>query len=212
MTTHVICYNIVLDTMDQTKESVTIRVQSLCPSSVVMLQHQLKIKLEKHPLLMHAPSSMQIVPCAATLILLRSWVSQLKANINHTISCSEYNYRSLDAVFKTDCPVCSVNLKTMWCEYACNPTKARFRKWYLKSQQTLLTTIIIWLLVTDLGTKTTAGQLYRLVGFSIDSDYACGVFTSCKKVSYIAQAGISSSISFLLWCNWWCKSCQPHGF
>ena len=53
------------------------------------------------------------------------------------------------------------------------------------------------ILVTDLGTKTTAGQLYRLVGFSIDSDYACGVFTSCKKVSYIAQAGISSSISFL---------------
>ena len=51
--------------------------------------------------------------------------------------------------------------------------------------------------MTDLGTKTTAGQLYRLVGFSIDSDYACGVFTSCKKVSYIAQAGISSSISFL---------------
>ena len=51
--------------------------------------------------------------------------------------------------------------------------------------------------MSDYGTKTTAGQLYRLVGFSIDSDYACGIFTSCKKVSYIAQAGISSSISFL---------------
>ena len=51
--------------------------------------------------------------------------------------------------------------------------------------------------MTDNGTKTTAGQLYALVGFSVDSDYACGIFTSCKKVSYIAQAGISSSIAFL---------------
>ena len=45
--------------------------------------------------------------------------------------------------------------------------------------------------------KTVDDQDYRLVGFSIDSDYACGIFTSCKKVSYIAQAGISSSVSFL---------------
>ena len=45
--------------------------------------------------------------------------------------------------------------------------------------------------------KTVDDQDFRLVGFTIDSDYACGIFTSCKKVSYIAQAGISSSISFL---------------
>lgn len=51
--------------------------------------------------------------------------------------------------------------------------------------------------MTDKGTKTTKGQLYALVEFAIDSDYACGIFTSCKKVSYIAQAGISSSIAFL---------------
>ena len=59
------------------------------------------------------------------------------------------------------------------------------------------TLILHMKIVKDNGTKTTAGQLYRLVGFSIDSDYACGIFTSCKKVSYIAQAGISSSIAFL---------------
>ena len=51
--------------------------------------------------------------------------------------------------------------------------------------------------VTDNGTKTEHEQLYALVGFAVDSDYACGIFTSCKKVSYIAQAGISSSIAFL---------------
>ena len=51
--------------------------------------------------------------------------------------------------------------------------------------------------VTDKGTKTEGGQLYALVGFAIDSDYACGIFSSCTKVSFIAQAGISSSIAFL---------------
>lgn len=89
----------------------------------------------------------------------------------------EYNYKSLDAVFATDCPVCAVNLKTMWCEYACNAKKGSF--------------------LTDNGSKTVSGQTYTLVGFEIDSDYACGIFTSCKKVSYIAQAGISSSQAFL---------------
>jgi hypothetical protein len=38
------------------------------------------------------------------------------------------NYQSLDAVFFSDCPICATNLKTMWCEYACNPLKADFCK------------------------------------------------------------------------------------
>lgn len=38
------------------------------------------------------------------------------------------NYQSLDAVFASDCPICAVNLKIMWCEYACNPLKANFCK------------------------------------------------------------------------------------
>lgn len=31
------------------------------------------------------------------------------------------NFRSLDAVFNEDCPVCAVNLKVMWCLYGCSP-------------------------------------------------------------------------------------------
>lgn len=38
------------------------------------------------------------------------------------------NFNSLDAVFNSDCPVCAANLKTMWCEYSCNPEKAYFCK------------------------------------------------------------------------------------
>ena len=38
------------------------------------------------------------------------------------------NFQSLDAVFNSDSSICASNLKTMWCEYACNPEKAYFRK------------------------------------------------------------------------------------
>mmetsp|Transcript_34269 Transcript_34269/g.24773 ORF Transcript_34269/g.24773 Transcript_34269/m.24773 type:complete len:85 (+) Transcript_34269:202-456(+) len=34
-----------------------------------------------------------------------------------------FNYEALDAVFDGDSSICASNLKSMWCEYACNPTK-----------------------------------------------------------------------------------------
>ena len=57
----------------------------------------------------------------------------------------------------------------------------------------------------NLGSKTVDGQEYTLVGFTIDSDYACGIFTSCSKVSYIAQAGISLATALdgcFIGCAW----------
>ena len=33
--------------------------------------------------------------------------------------------------------------------------------------------------------------------FTIDEDFACTMFTSCKKVSLVAQASLQSSKSFL---------------
>ena len=38
---------------------------------------------------------------------------------------------------------------------------------------------------------------YVTVTFDLTSDYACEIYTSCKQESFIAQAGISSSIAFL---------------
>ena len=38
---------------------------------------------------------------------------------------------------------------------------------------------------------------YTNVQVSIDADYACTIYTSCKGTSFIAAAGVSSSISFL---------------
>ena len=40
------------------------------------------------------------------------------------------NYESLDAVFNADSSVCAVNLKMMWCKYACDPMDAYFSKCY----------------------------------------------------------------------------------
>ena len=36
------------------------------------------------------------------------------------------NFKELDSVFGVDCPICSLNLKIMWCHYTCNPKQANF--------------------------------------------------------------------------------------
>lgn len=38
---------------------------------------------------------------------------------------------------------------------------------------------------------------YTNVQVSIDDSYACTVYTSCKQTSFIAAAGVSSSVGFL---------------
>ena len=68
---------------------------------------------------------------AAATTMLSSCVSLsnklLSADKSHT-KCLESNFDALDGVFLADCSVCAVNLKKMWCEYACNPEKASFGK------------------------------------------------------------------------------------
>jgi len=40
-------------------------------------------------------------------------------------------------------------------------------------------------------------HVFQEIIFSMQEDYACDLFTSCKKVSLIAESGIESSIAFL---------------
>ena len=49
-------------------------------------------------------------------------------------------------------------------------------------------------LVLDLGVDADTG--YQKIQVSIDSTYACTVFSSCKGTSFIAAAAVSSSIAF----------------
>jgi hypothetical protein len=53
---------------------------------------------------------------------------QILSNINYLFICIVYNFMSLDAVFGDDCPVCSANLKKLWCSYTCDPNKINFGK------------------------------------------------------------------------------------
>lgn len=89
----------------------------------------------------------------------------------------QYNYDELDAVFESDCPVCAVNLKTMWCEYACNANKTDFE--------------------TNVGVTLVNGIWYQNIEFTLNPDYACDIFQSCEQVSFIAQADITSSLAFM---------------
>lgn len=76
-----------------------------------------------------------------------------------TAAVMKSNYQSLDAVFFNDCPICAVNLKTMWCEYACNEFKDGFLEYN--------------------GWIINAGKNMSEVNFNIDTNYACGLFKSC---------------------------------
>jgi hypothetical protein len=51
--------------------------------------------------------------------------------------------------------------------------------------------------VTYLGSTISSGKQMAEVNFNIDAAYSCEIFQSCKQESFIAQAGISSSLAFL---------------
>ena len=36
------------------------------------------------------------------------------------------NFIDVDIIFGNDCPICGVNLKIFWCEFACNPNQSDF--------------------------------------------------------------------------------------
>lgn len=45
-----------------------------------------------------------------------------------TAAILKANFAALDAAFLDDCNICAVDLKRMWCEYACNQYKGEFSK------------------------------------------------------------------------------------
>ena len=45
---------------------------------------------------------------------------------NDNVVIMNTNFATLDGVFGGDCSICAVNLKYMWCSYACSPDKGKF--------------------------------------------------------------------------------------
>lgn len=72
------------------------------------------------------------------------------------------NFITSDAVFG-DVGMCAVNLKKLWCEYTCNPNQSQF--------------------VNATGYNNLN---FTDVLFSVNEDFACTVFRSCRKVSLVA--------------------------
>ena len=74
------------------------------------------------------------------------------------------NFQKIDSVFGGDVPICAVNLKHLWCEFSCNPNKARFVNGTSYTKQP--------------GT----GRRLTNVHFSVDDNMACKLYKSCQKV------------------------------
>lgn len=101
--------------------------------------------------------------------------------IDDQVAIMATSFGQIDGVFGNDVPICGVNLKKLWCNFACDPQM----KNYVKGLG--YTTAI----VKDKPTNLTE------IEFVTDEDMACTLFQSCSKVSLIAQASLQSSISFL---------------
>mgnify|MGYP002632984581 CR=1 FL=1 len=85
------------------------------------------------------------------------------------------NFKQIDSVFGEDVPMCGLNLKKLWCEYTCNPTKVDFVLGTGYNAKKM-----------DDGTITN----FTMVTFAVDESMSCTLFQSCKKVSLIAQASL----------------------
>jgi hypothetical protein len=58
--------------------------------------------------------------------------------------------------------------------------------------------MIIYTLKATFNGYTYQGSIeYALVNFQVDTNYACDIFQSCEKESFISQADITSSLAFM---------------
>ena len=76
------------------------------------------------------------------------------------------NFHDLDMVFGSDCPICSLNLKFLWCEMTCSPNQSDFLR-------------------AENYTKWKHGEeLWDILSitFRLSLDTSCDVFKSCDKV------------------------------
>ena len=73
----------------------------------------------------------------------------------------EENYQQIDSVFGQDVSMCGVNLKKLWCEYACYPQKTNFVHGHNYFNKTM-----------DGGYV----QEFTNVTFDVDEDMACTLF------------------------------------
>eukprot|EP00347_Sterkiella_histriomuscorum_P010129 403377491 len=89
-----------------------------------------------------------------------------------------YEFRQIDAVFGSDCSICAVNLKRMWCDFTCSPNQSQF--------------------VNPLAYYTTPDQFQNItiMDFYLNPTHAQAIYDSCSKVLIVQQANLTYFTAF----------------
>jgi len=90
------------------------------------------------------------------------------------------DFQSLDLIFGTDCPLCAINLKKLWCNYNCSPNQSDF------------------LDIKNL-TKVKVGNQYvdaLETDLHISLNTTTNLYKSCRKIPEVSMMS-SSAMGFL---------------
>ncbi len=90
------------------------------------------------------------------------------------------DFQDIDLLFGSDCPLCAVNMKKLWCEFTCSPNQSEF----LKAGEQI---------------KVKVGQKYLdvlEVDFHVSLNATCNIYSSCSKIPEVAMMS-SSAMGFV---------------
>lgn len=94
------------------------------------------------------------------------------------------SYTQIDGVFGSQgdgCDICAINLKRLWCEYACSPRQADFadtsKEFYPVPNPN----------------KPDEEVMVQKVKLRIHADTACALFNSCKRIGFVTSVSALNS-------------------
>ena len=81
------------------------------------------------------------------------------------------DFKSIDIIFGTDCPLCALNMKKLWCEYNCSPQQSEFLK------------------VMNVTRVRIGQQYYEALEaeLHISLNATCNIYTSCRKIPEVTM-------------------------
>ena len=99
------------------------------------------------------------------------------------------NFKQLEGVFNTEsggCDICTINLKRLWCEYACSPRQGEFLK--VSSEY------------YEYPDPQNPGKtlIAQEANLTIEASTACALYSSCKRVPFVASvSALNTPAGFL---------------
>ena len=77
------------------------------------------------------------------------------------VEIMQVNFQQIDSIFGQDCPMCAINLKKLWCNFACNSKQSDFINGTGYIEKTM-----------DQGQI----QNFTKVRFNVNQNFACTLF------------------------------------